>query len=461
MNNVILDGQAFLNDHEVPFHFEDNNLKLYFEHLILKEDSDEISVAEEDNNTSVIKNPNPFICVRKRGMLGGGYYLMHLERPFTSIECVPFPHTCSRTVNWYIDNFDNQTKYHEVRFRFDELSYFIPGYAKVSVVDNTLVFDRSVNELLSFIMKVRSTNTTVKLVIYSNGICLPSSSSAQTVSEVRISFDPTDDYEFLHLLYLIVEDTFSFICNRKNLKLDSAILVGTYEFEGVHPTTSILHVYDKYKEPVEEEKVISRTANYEHFENCFGGLMQIIASNYDEAGGTISMGGIHPSTSKRSLIDLRQSINITSAFEHHVRRFMPEISSSDTLQVYDDIKKLITDRYISMVTGKRKKVAKDIVKNLKPTISLGDKISKAVQGYTGWDSLESVVNERFPDWDALAGIANSWRNELAHEKREFIPTYDTIRAVRLVEHLNYAIVLRAVGYSNERIKQIVNEVLIT
>lgn len=139
---------------------------------------------------------------------------------------------------------------------------------------------------------------------------------------------------------------------------------------------------------------------------------------------------------------------------------MPEISSSDTVQVYDDIKNLITDRYISAVTGKRKKVAKDIVKNLKPTISLGDKIMKAVQGYTGWDSLESVVDERFPDWDALAGIANIWRNELAHEKREFIPTYDTIRAVRLVEHLNYAIVLRAVGYSNERIKQIVNEVLI-
>ena len=63
------------------------------------------------------------------------------------------------------------------------------------------------------------------------------------------------------------------------------------------------------------------------------------------------------------------------------------------------------------------------------------------------------------DVSDLADAANEWRNELAHEKREYCPDVKAIRANRLVEHLNYCIILRKAGYSNEEIKNIIQEIL--
>ena len=48
----------------------------------------------------------------------------------------------------------------------------------------------------------------------------------------------------------------------------------------------------------------------------------------------------------------------------------------------------------------------------------------------------------------LSDIANRWRNELAHEKREYEPDSQVVDAIRLVEHLNYCIVLREAGYDD-------------
>ena len=89
-----------------------------------------------------------------------------------------------------------------------------------------------------------------------------------------------------------------------------------------------------------------------------------------------------------------------------------------------------------------------------------EKILKAYNGYGDWASLSEVLLEWFGvDVSDLADAANEWRNELAHEKREYCPDVKAIRAIRLVEHLNYCIILRKAGYSNEEIKNIIQEIL--
>ena len=60
----------------------------------------------------------------------------------------------------------------------------------------------------------------------------------------------------------------------------------------------------------------------------------------------------------------------------------------------------------------------------------------------------------------MASAANSWRNELAHEKREYQPDVDVVNAIRLVEHINYCIVLRQAGFNDEQIKAIISDILI-
>ena len=59
----------------------------------------------------------------------------------------------------------------------------------------------------------------------------------------------------------------------------------------------------------------------------------------------------------------------------------------------------------------------------------------------------------------LALTARKWRNELAHQKREYLPGITAIKAIRFVEHLNYAVLLRAVGYSDDEIKELLGNIL--
>lgn len=89
-----------------------------------------------------------------------------------------------------------------------------------------------------------------------------------------------------------------------------------------------------------------------------------------------------------------------------------------------------------------------------------EKILKAYNGYGDWASLSEVLSEWFGiDVKELAKAANDWRNGLAHEKREYCPDVKVVHAIRLVEHLNYCIILRKAGYNNEEIKNILEGVL--
>ena len=142
-----------------------------------------------------------------------------------------------------------------------------------------------------------------------------------------------------------------------------------------------------------------------------------------------------------------------------MRTLLPEISSQETIEFLTDIKALVNG-YITTATGHKKKKAMDFIKSLMPQISLKDKVLKVYGGYEGWDSLRPVLAEWFGDVSLLASAANLWRNELAHEKREYQPDVNVILAVRLVEHMNYCIILRKAGYSDEAIKSILTEVLV-
>ena len=90
-----------------------------------------------------------------------------------------------------------------------------------------------------------------------------------------------------------------------------------------------------------------------------------------------------------------------------------------------------------------------------------EKVKKVYNGYSSWQPLKPLLSEWFgDDISALANAANSWRNELAHGKREYQPTVDVITAIRLIEHINYCIVFRLAGYSDEQIKAIIEEILV-
>lgn len=439
-------------EQRIPCHFEGNRLTLFFEGFEL---------PSEKANPVMNTGDSHLVRVWKRGMLAGGCYLMHLSHPYSIFDRFPFPHTSNYEVDWYIDNYDSRMSFTELSFNFDELNYFIPAVVEIPKDDSAYHFPKGEKDISKFTFLLDGKRVTFKLLTYTRGT-IGISSGLQRISELSLSFKGTKDPEFLYKLYLIIADIFSFVCNRRNLTLCSAKVEGylgkTNSKE--NKASSSFFALEKYKDPVEESKIISTTVNYRYLKTHFAGLVRLIASNYDSrTDGRVSVHGIHPSTFRRNLIDLRQALNITSAFEFHVRKLLPDIVSAGTKDTYDEVKALIIDKYIPSVTGKKKKIANDIIRHLEPPVSLEDKIKKAITGYDGWKSFEDVVNRFFPDWDNLAHIANEWRNEVAHEKRKATPSSKTISAIRLVELLNYCIILRTSGFANKSIMAIVPRIL--
>ena len=191
-------------------------------------------------------------------------------------------------------------------------------------------------------------------------------------------------------------------------------------------------------------------------------LFQMIADDISLAGeeaANISISSIHPSFNRRRLIDLQQSLHITGAFEFYVRRYLPNMVCE---KAYHTVIKMLLHEFAEKNTGKAKKLALSLENNVVREPALEEKVKKAYLGYDEWKPLKQCIDSSWFCEDEiveLAKEANAWRNELAHEKRSYEPNMKTIRAIRLIEHLNYAIVLRKLGYTDSEIHDFLENIL--
>lgn len=324
-------------------------------------------------------------------------------------------------------------------------------------------FDK-VNEIYSCDFTLHDKSIKLKVITKNEVLWSIAKVSAKTKTFLKLIFEPTQDMDFISELYHCIFNLFVFLCNRKNISLNSVVLAGVASLPFKSgPRAQIIRSYmtfmNKYKEPEEDGKVIGKTIAIGYIKSHLAELVQLTADSFDDKP-TIPVERVHSSTIYRNLIDLRQTLNISSSFEYLQRNFCPEAISDETKQIYEEINELIQKEYVDKQHGKRKKIGKDVVKFLKPSISLGDLLKKTIKGYDGWVSLEDVITPKYPDYDKLAHEENLWRNEQAHNKNDFVVTQDTVRAVRMTEHVNYCIVLRHCGFSNEDIAAITKEVLV-
>ncbi|MGI6214920.1 MAG: HEPN domain-containing protein [Christensenellales bacterium] len=458
---AIIDGFALLsNERVIPFRFENNFLSLFLEGSPF--------TFEED-----VK----FLIGKKHNVTTGELILFHLAIPLENLgsfitkdDKVPISIGTVRTeVDFYIDNYTANSKFSKMKFSFPELDYFIPStkMCKYFPEDSHFEFVGSPEIIMSFNFEYKGKNVTLMLKLTSVGK-LSNKCHAETNSSLVFKFVETDDYDFFLALYHLVHSFFSFLCNRQNIALERAILIGKSKHklcerqddgtaitkDRYFPVSSEFNVINQYKENIEKSKVIAETINYCSLSSAFEGLFSLFLK------GKVSVWSTHSSRAARNLLDLKQCLQITAAFEYYQRTFLPEISSDETIQVYDDIRLLI-EGYADTQSGKKKKKAKRLLRTFSPTVALSEKICKVYYGYDSWNSLETILSGYFgnDNISELANIANLWRNDLAHEKREYDPDENVITAIRLVEHLNYCIVLRQAGYTDDEIKMIVDKIL--
>ena len=409
------------------------------------------------------------------GMTTGGNFLYKLNVPLSNsctviengeTKCVA---KCdqTRSVEYYVEDYQSGSRYTEMRLRFPELDYFLPSTNNAKPVEEDIVFSRHKDAVYVFDVNYR--DAIVSVSFYRGAEAFFSvKATAETVSEVSIKFPETGDLEYISDLYLSVRGFFSFICNRQNIGLRNAMLIGRYPTKTLKEgkvvdklghTRQKLFLSQKYLEPIEDMKQLKKVPNGILFASRLKELFQSFLAEKDGDVPISDKSSIHPSFKYRNLIDLEQSLHITAAFEYYVRAFLPEISSQVTIDFMKDLEALL-DGYIETTTGRKKKKAINFKNSLRPQISLEEKIKKAYSGYGTWQPMAPILSEWFgDDISALASAVNLWRNELAHEKREYEPDINTVKAIRLVEHINYGIILRHTGYSDEEIRDILSEVL--
>lgn len=460
MDQTII-GSFKLADFDCPFSYEKETEK-----IIVYTGTSAVTIPENID----------IIIGQKYGMLNGGYTLYKLALPLSN-DCMAFdgstPKYVSvanqiRSVEYYIEDYQPGSKYTELRLQFAELNYFIPSKGRATIADEEIVISRIKETLCSFDIKFHGTDVTISFVTKAEGHTRVKT-TVETISEVVLSFPETDDLEYVRGLYDIARSFFAFICNRRNIGLRRATLIGEFPakkiqekkiVDSVGHTIQKIHFSQRYLEPEEDNKQIAKTANWGLFSGRLPELFRLFSEETSESIPTVNENSVHHSIKYRNLIDLEQSLHITATFEYYARTLLPEMSSSSTLDFLNDLAVLLNG-YISGCSGKKKKKAQKFMKSLSPQIALENKLQKAYDGYSSWKPLKHILAEWFgDDISGLAQAANSWRNELAHEKREYQPGVEVVNAIRCVEHINYCIVLRQAGYTDEQIKAIISEILI-
>lgn len=379
--------------------------------------------------------------------------------------------------NWKIDyaikGYEKGSKYSEAVFDFDELQYFCPSSSVLKEdEERNVVFSGKSNEIKSFDIDIEKTKCHVRFVVGAKGKWGFAHSNMEAVTEIRVSFPETTDLNFLCKVYSTVNLVFAFICNRHNTTCLSMRINGTYPTKTIDSgkivdcerpcLNNVFFQYNKYREEPEDKKEISKTWYVNLFFKHIDKLFEMVAndiSGTSEYGGEISVSSVHPSIKRRNLIDLQQSLQITGAFEFYVRTYLPNMAPEKD---YHTVMKMILAELEKKSTGKLKKLAKSLSDHVISEPALEDKVMKAYKGFEDWKALKPCINEEWFHEDEIKVLgheANLWRNELAHSKRSYEPKIETIKAIRLLEHLNYAIVLRKLGYTDDEILSLLEYVL--
>ena len=413
----------------------------------------------------------------KRVVLGTGFdrvnYLFFASTEITDSWSDTYPKRIR--IDYVVKNFKNDAIHNQAVFSFDELQYFCPSASVIEEdAKHNVTFLSEHKELKSFDITVDNVPCHVCFRLRNEGKTGFAKSYMTAITDITISFPETKDYEFLKKTYLVVDKAFAFICNRCNTTCLSMKVNGEYKdtvlqdwkpVERMLPFTCEIFYFDYHREEPENNEVIKNTwwasGFFPHIDALFDLVAKDLSGIEDENGrGTISLDSIHPSLKRRRKVDLQLSLQIAGAFEFYVRKYLPNMIEEK--EYHKEVKQDLKNIYDAS-TGKKKELIKRMMDHVLIEPAFGDKVWKAYKGYDEWEPLSPCISE---DWfeeneiKELGKEMNLWRNDLAHLKRQYKPSANTIRAVRLMEHLNYAIVLRKIGCNDNEIREILSHVLL-
>lgn len=277
-----------------------------------------------------------------------------------------------------------------------------------------------------------------------------------------ISFPASVDFVFVESNYRLVRSFFQFICNRKNIYFDNINLYGTNENGKRTLVAKMCFPEDIYTKP-EPVEVLKKTITYPYLESHIGEIFKALIEEI------IPFYNIPLDSESRRIIDYAKFISNLSVFEWTYRLNFEDIMSEKRkvaiIAVLTDLQEMGTQEKYS---GKKKEELNQITKYLTTRLehsntSLSVKIKKSLDETREIlevfiKNIYSMNSKVFNDdqYQIIAEYISQQRNDFAHGNFAKECNYNALFDLMIIEWLNYSLLLRYIGYSDDEIFNIIN-----
>lgn len=446
-----MDGFVFYKGQAVPVSFADNCLTLY--------PNTKVETPYEDYSECILVFPEEANYLYGYDYCGRKYlFWVENKKPFLPIS---FLSSEKYTVYGYIEYSDKPVPINGISFTGKEIDAFYPiqkGADFSTKNDNssfrvdTIPYSDT-EESFEFSVGERTISATFGVLAKYCQLAQP----LTLYSRLLLTFEPTNYFDDIYNLYLIVKSFFDFVKFRKSVILSDIIIFGkTEKHERVQIGT--LHLL---KQPTceEDDKVIRNTCTFDYFKPHISELFNLIAA---QKVYTYHIPNDHKDG--RRITPARIVLN-TAAFEWYANQYYSFEISSEQETVKNDIlaalanipdsnsynrkKKDKLKFYTKLINGIETNLENKIVTVLK---ELNDILKPFI------DHLYSLNDITDISYSKIGNRLQKHRNNYAHGNIDREVELEIILDTIVLEWVTYSMVLKELGYTNNQIQRIINKV---
>ena len=216
---MAFDGFVKIENERIPYSCKDEKITIYFgmKSITLPDRLDMLvaqSLGSSPSVCSMFKLTIP-LCNDGTMKIDG------TEKPVTMLD-----HICD--YDFRIEKYSESAKYTEMRFEFPERGFFFPSVRMCNIEVGKAEFIGVPIYSLDGKIRYSGTDINVRVISFSDThLETKHRASANTRTSLVLSFPETSDSSYFLNLYQSVKAFFAFICNRQNIALHSATLIGT------------------------------------------------------------------------------------------------------------------------------------------------------------------------------------------------------------------------------------------
>lgn len=214
-------------------------------------------------------------------------------------------------------------------------------------------------------------------------------------SFISLTFEETNDYNFIYHLYLLIKKFLAYLCYRQSINITNIDLY-TKDSEGKYKYIGDFY-YVNYDIKVENEKIVKdRNIQYDAVKGQIGNILQNIENK------NLYLRHIPKSYKDSKTLDCSKFIMVTAAFEHLFKDLYPNgiNHSPKTINAFNEIKKSLQEK-VDTTTGEIKKQYRYLLK------------------IVGSDSLSQKIVQVGKDYDNLIGDIGRYLYSLNNMEKKF------------------------------------------